>query len=94
MTAVQAQVIWGANLIPLGAACGGDDPRRRPAYPRMPANCVKGRTAARSRRPGRGRWELRRRCAAAVRLGDFKQKARDGFLRAGFAILSMMALCR
>jgi hypothetical protein len=34
--------------------------------------------------PGRGRWELRRRCAAAVRFEDSKQKARDGFLRAGF----------
>jgi hypothetical protein len=44
--------------------------------------------------PGGGRWELRHRCAAAVRLGDFKQKARDGFLRAGFAIFAMMALCR
>jgi hypothetical protein len=44
--------------------------------------------------PGGGRWELRRRCAAAVRLGDFKQKARDGVLRAGFAIFAMMALCR
>jgi len=44
--------------------------------------------------PGGGRWELRRRCAAAVRLGDFKQKARDGFFRAGFTIFAMMALCR
>jgi hypothetical protein len=34
--------------------------------------------------PGGGRWELRRRCAAAERLGDFKQKARDGLFRAGF----------
>jgi hypothetical protein len=94
MIAVQAQIIWGANLVPSGAACGGDDPRRRPTCSRMPANCVKGRTTARSRRPGWGRWELRRRCAAAVRLGDFKQKARDGFLRAGFSIFAMMALCR
>jgi len=36
MIAVQVQIIWGANLIPLGAACGGDDPRRRPACSRMP----------------------------------------------------------
>jgi hypothetical protein len=36
MIAVQAQIIWGANLIPLGAACGGDDPRR--ARSRVPAN--------------------------------------------------------
>ena len=84
MIAVQAQIIWGANLIPSGAACGGDDPRRRPTCSRMPANCVKVRTTARSRRPGGGRWELRRRCAAAVRFENSKQKARDGFLRAGF----------
>ena len=44
--------------------------------------------------PGGGRWELRRRCAAAVRFENSKQKARDGFLRAGFAIFAMMALCR
>jgi hypothetical protein len=38
MIAVQAQIIWGANLIPSGAACGGDDPRRKPARSRAPAN--------------------------------------------------------
>jgi len=38
MIAVQAQIIWGANLIPLGAACGADDPRRKPARSRVPAN--------------------------------------------------------
>jgi len=38
MVAVQAQTIWGANLIPLGTACGGDDPRRKPARSRVPAN--------------------------------------------------------
>jgi len=38
MIAVQAQIIWGANLIPLGAACGGDDPRRKLARSRVPAN--------------------------------------------------------
>ena len=35
--AVQALIIWGANLIPLGAACGGDDPRRKPTRSRVPA---------------------------------------------------------
>jgi len=44
--------------------------------------------------PGRGRWELLRRSAAAVRFENSKQKARDGFLRAGFAVFAMMALCR
>jgi hypothetical protein len=44
--------------------------------------------------PGGGRWELRRRCAAAVRLGDFKQKARDGLIRAGFATFAILALCQ
>jgi len=39
MVAVRAQTIWGANLIPLGAACGGGDgPRRKPARSRAPAN--------------------------------------------------------
>jgi hypothetical protein len=33
---------------------------------------------------------MRRRCAAAVRLGNFKEKTRDGFLRAGYAIIAMM----
>ncbi|NOJ47738.1 hypothetical protein [Bradyrhizobium archetypum] len=44
--------------------------------------------------PGRGRWELRRRWAAAVRFENLKQKARGGILRAGFAIFAMMVLCR
>jgi hypothetical protein len=32
--------------------------------------------------------------AAAVRLGDFKEKARDGFLRAGSTIFAMMLFCQ
>jgi hypothetical protein len=40
MIAVQVQIIWGANLIPFGAACGGDDPRRKPARSRTPADSV------------------------------------------------------
>jgi hypothetical protein len=40
MIAVQALIIWGANLIPSGAACGGDDPRRKPARSRVPASSV------------------------------------------------------
>ena len=96
MIAVQAQIIWGANLIPLGAACGGDDPRRKPTRSRVPAMvcAIEGSDGGALATPGGGRWELRRRCAAAVRFGDFKQKARDGVLRAGFAIFAMMALCR
>jgi hypothetical protein len=64
MVAVRAQTIWGANLIPLGAACGGgDDPRRKPARSRAPAKAYgeRARTTARPRRPGDGRWEMRRR---------------------------------
>jgi hypothetical protein len=38
MVSVLVQTIWGANLIPLGAACGADDPRRKPARSRVPAN--------------------------------------------------------
>ncbi|NOJ43757.1 hypothetical protein [Bradyrhizobium australiense] len=54
----------------------------------MPANSVvmEGSDGGALTTPGRGRWELWRRCAATVRFENFKQKARDGFLRAGFAI--------
>ena len=92
MIAVQAQIIWGANLIPSGAACGGDDPRRRPTCSRMPANCVKARTT-RSRRPGGGVGS----CGVDVRPPSDSRipnkKARGGFLRAGFAIFVMMYFC-
>jgi hypothetical protein len=83
MIAVQAQIIWGANLIPSGAACGGDDPRRRPTCSRMPTNGVKVRTMARSRRLA-GALGVATSMCAAVRFEDSKQKARDGFLCAGF----------
>jgi hypothetical protein len=32
--------------------------------------------------------------AAAVRLGDLKEKARNGFLRAGSTIFAMMLFCQ
>jgi len=86
MIAAQARIIWGANLIPLGAACGGDEPRRSSTRSRVPANggCnPKVRTAARSRRPAGGVGA----CGVDVRppsdSGFSKQKTRDGFLRAG-----------
>jgi hypothetical protein len=63
----------------------------------MPANYVamEGSDGDALATPGGGRWELRRRCAAAVRFGKFQNKkpAAD-FLRASFAISAMMALCR
>jgi hypothetical protein len=74
----------GGNGLVAAAAFAFIIRRYFPASSRMPANGVKVRTTARSRRPGGGRWELRRRCAAAVRFENSKQKARDGFLRAGF----------
>ena len=86
MIAVQAQIIWGANLIPLGAACGGDDRRRKPACSRMPTKCVRlGRRHARDARAG-GVGS----CGVDVRppsdSKNCKQKARNGLLRAGSAI--------
>jgi hypothetical protein len=93
MIAMQVLIIWGANLIPSGAACGGDDPRRKPACSRMPAKLHEGSDGGALATPGRGRWELQRRSAAAVRFENSKRKARDGFLRAGFAVFAMVALC-
>jgi len=94
---VQARIIWGANLIPLGAACGGDDTRRRPTRSRAPANggCnPKVRTAARSRRPAGALGVAASMCGRRPIRKIPKQKARGGFPRAGFAIFAMMALCR
>ena len=96
MIAVQAQIIWGANLIPSGPraavtilAAGRRVRARRPIM-----YGFKARTTARPRRPGDERWDMASCWAAAVRFGNFKEKARDGFLRAGFSIFTMMALCR
>jgi hypothetical protein len=96
MIAVQAQIIWARTLSRRGPrAAVTIRAASRHVRARRPMTCaIEGSDGGALATPGRGRWELRRRCAAAVRLGDFKQKARDGFLRAGFAILSMMALCR
>jgi hypothetical protein len=51
----------------------------------MPANWVmmEGSDGGALATPGGGRWELRRRCAAAVRFENSEQKARSGFLRCG-----------
>ncbi|MCK1511776.1 hypothetical protein IVB22_04205 [Bradyrhizobium sp. 190] len=85
MIAVQAQIIWGANLIPSGAACGGDDPRRRPTCSRMPANCVmKGSDDGTLATPGAGALGVAASMCGRGPIREFKQKARDGFLRAGF----------
>ena len=92
----QALIIWGANLIPLGprAAVTIRAASRHVRACRRMLCAIEGSDGGALTTPGGGRWELRRRCAAAVRLGNFKQKARDGFLRAGFAIFAMLALCR
>lgn len=89
--AIEAQIIWGANLIPLGAACGGDDPRRKPARSRAPAKCVnEGSDGGTLATPGRGRWSVDRRPPSDS--GIPERKARCGLLRAGSAIFAMMAL--
>jgi len=74
----------GREPYPDGAACGGDDPRRKPARSRAPANCVKeGSDGGALATPGRGRWELRRRSAAAVRFEvENKKPATDFSVRA------------
>lgn len=54
---------------------------------------IKGSDGSARATPGDGRCEMRRRCAAAVRLGNCKEKTRDGLLRAGFAIVAMMSFC-
>jgi len=63
MIAVQAQIIWGANLIPSGPraavtilAAGRRVRARRPIM-----YGFKARTTARPRRPGDGRWKMWRR---------------------------------
>ena len=78
MVAVRAQTIWGANLIPLGAACGGgDDPRRKPARSRVPANCLwwnEGSDDGMPTTPRRRALGDAASCwAAAVRLGNFRE---------------------
>ena len=91
MIAVQVQIIWRANLIPSGprAAVTIHAASRRVRACRPMVYGFKARTTARPRRPGDGRWEMASCWAAAVRFENFKQKARDGFLRAGFMIFAM-----
>lgn len=78
MVAVRAQTIWGANLIPLGAACGGgDDPRRKPSRSRAPAKSLwrKGSDDGTPTTPRRRALGDAASCwAAAVRLGNFGEK--------------------
>jgi hypothetical protein len=78
MVAVRAQTIWG--VIPLGAACGGgDDPRRKPARSRAPANSLvcanEGSDDGMPTTPRRRALGDAASCwAAAVRLGNFGEK--------------------
>ena len=74
--AIQAQIIWGANLIPLGAACGGDDPRRKPARSRAPAKCVsEGSDGRHARDAPAGALGVAASSAAAVRFGNSRTKS-------------------
>jgi hypothetical protein len=85
----------GREPYPDGAACGGDDPRRKPARSRVPANCVKeGSDGGALATPGRGALGVAASIGGRRPIQNSKQKARDGFLRAGFAVFAMMALCR
>ena len=88
--AIQAQIIWGANLIPSGPRAAVTI---RAASRRVRARrpIVEGSDGGALATPGRGRWELRRQSAAAVRFENSKQKARSGSFRAGFAIFVMVA---
>jgi len=94
---VQARIIWGANLIPVGGRVRRVMiSRRGPACSRMPANGGRGRLGRRRARDARaGALGV---CGVDVRppsdSGDCKQKARDGLLRAGLKIFAMMTLCR
>jgi hypothetical protein len=85
---------FGREPYPVGAACGGDDPRRGPTCSRMPANCVKARTTARSRRPGGGVGSFAASICGRRPIRNIpNKKARGGFLRAGFSIFVMMYFC-
>ena len=96
MIAVQAQIISGANLIPSGAACGGDDPRRKPTCSRMPANscAIEGSDDGALATPGGGVGS----CGVDVRppsdWGISNKKPATDFSVRAFAIFAMLALCR
>jgi hypothetical protein len=104
MVAVQVQTIWGANLIPLGAACGGGEIRaanRRVRARRLTDECVNegsdDGTPTTPRRRALG--DVASCWAAAVRLGDFGEKiskkkpATDFSVRAS-TIFAMMLFCQ
>jgi hypothetical protein len=86
MIAAQARIIWGANLIPSGAACGGDEPPAdRHVRARRPiVEATEGSDGGALATPGGGRCGA---CGVDVRppsdSGFSEQKTRDGFLRAG-----------
>jgi len=76
MIAAQARIIWGANLIPLGAACGGDEPRRRSTRSRVPANGVqsKGSDGGPLATPGGGALGLAASMCGRRPIRDFRNK--------------------
>jgi len=94
---VQAQIIWGANLIPgrgprAAVTIRAADRHVRACRPKV---CeIEGSDGGALATPGGGVGS----CGVDVRPPSDsripKQKARGGFLRAGFAIFAMMALCR
>ena len=97
MIAAQARIIWGANLIPLGAACGGDvraaDRHVRARRPMVDA--TEGSDGGALATPGRGALGLAASMCGRRPIRNFKNKkpATDFSVRA-FAIFAMMALCR
>ena len=97
MIAVQAQIIWGANLIPSGPRAAVTSRAQAGAFARAGQLLVvmEGSDDGTPTTPRRRALGDVASCwAAAVRFGDFKEKARDGFLRAGFTIFAMMSFCQ
>jgi len=97
MIAVQVQIIWGANLIPSGprAAVTIHAASRRVRACRPIVYGFKGSDDGTPTTPRRRALGDVASCwAAAVRFGDFKEKARNGFLRAGSTIFAMVSFCQ
>jgi hypothetical protein len=109
--AIQAQTIWGANLIPSGPRAAvtiraasrrvrarrqKHDPEKwEPAFGEIMCNKeMGGSDGGALATPGWGRWELRRRSAAAVRFVKSKAKSPRRISPCGLATFTMMALCR
>jgi hypothetical protein len=75
---VQAQIIWGANLIPVGGRVRRVTiSRREPPCSRMPANgvVVEGSDGGALATPGRGRWEFAASMCGRRPIREFQTKS-------------------